>query len=282
MAIPKYDTLFNPVLNAIKRLGGSASIAELDEEVTKNLHLSEQEIATPHKDGRGTELQYRLAWARTYLKAYGLLDNSQRGIWALTAKGQGIDAVDPRKVNRLVRGLPRRRKVGFSEDASLGIVEAAAEETWQERLLKALLDLPPDAFERLAQRVLRESGFTKVNVTGRSGDGGIDGTGIVQIGGLLSFPVLFQCKRYRGSIGAGAIRDFRGAMVGRADRALFITTGSFTRDAKLEATRDGAPLIDLVDGEQLLDKLKELGLGVRLAVKTVEEVAVLPEFFEQI
>jgi restriction system protein len=160
------------------------------------------------------------------------------------------------------------------------VAEAVLEQTWREKLLATLYALPSDAFERLCQRLLRESGFVQVKVTGRSGDGGIDGVGIVQLGGLLGFPVLFQCKRYRGSVGASAIRDFRGAMIGRADRGLVITTGTFSRDARAEATRDGAPPIDLVDGEQLLDKLRELRLGV--GVKTIEEVTVLPEWFATI
>ncbi len=147
-------------------------------------------------------------------------------------------------------------------------------------MLSRLLDLAPDAFERLCQRLLRESGFVEVRVTGRSGDGGIDGVGIVRLGGLLGFPILFQCKRCRGSVGAGTIRDFRGAMIGRADRGLVITTGTFSRDAKIEATRDGAPPIDLIDGEQLLDKLKELRLGI--TVKMVEQISVLPDFFKGI
>ena len=120
----------------------------------------------------------------------------------------------------------------------------------------------------------------QVKITGRSGDGGIDGVGIVQLGGMPGFPILFQCKRYRGSVGAGAIRDIRGAMIGRADRGLVITTGTFSRDARAEATRDGAPPIDLVDGEQLLDKRRGLRLGV--GVKMIEEVTVLPEWFTTI
>ena len=135
-------------------------------------------------------------------------------------------------------------------------------------------------FERLCQRLLRESGFVEVRVTGRSGDGGIDGVGIVRLGGLLGFPILFQCKRYRGSVSPSVIRDFRGAMIGRADRGLVITTGTFSREAKLEATRDGAPPIDLLDGEQLLDKLKELRLGI--TVKMIEQVSVIPDFFHEI
>ena len=136
-----------------------------------------------------------------------------------------------------------------------------------------------DAFERLAQRILRESGFVKVEVTGRSGDGGIDGVGVLRLA-LLSFQVYFQCKKYKGSVSAGAIRDFRGAMVGRTDKGLFITTGTFTAEAKKEATRDGAPAIDLIDGDLLCDLLKNLKLGV--STKMVEDVTIDPEWFGKI
>jgi restriction system protein len=286
VAVPQFDALFNPILQAIKKLGGSASIAELDEEITNSVHLSDEDIAEPHGE-RGTELQYRLAWARTYLKAFGLLDNTARGVWVLTDKGQHVDSVDPRQVTRFVRDSTRgkgSKQPAAGRSVSVPgvpeVAEAVLEQTWREKLLATVYALPPDAFERLTQRLLRESGFVQVKVTGRSGDGGIDGVGIVQLGGLLGFPILFQCKRYRGSVGAGAIRDFRGAMIGRADRGLVITTGTFSRDARAEATRDGAPPIDLVDGEQLLDKLRELRLGV--GVKTIEEVTVLPEWFTTI
>ena len=143
--------------------------------------------------------------------------------------------------------------------------------TWKEQLLETLLTLEPSAFERLCQRVLRESGFVKVEVKGRSGDGGIDGTGVLRLN-LLSFQVLFQSKRYRGSVGASVVRDFRGAMVGRADKGLIITTGTFTADARRESTRDGAPAIDLVDGDALCDLLKSLKIGVK--VETVESISI--------
>jgi restriction system protein len=78
-------------------------------------------------------------------------------------------------------------------------------------------------------------------------------------------------------VSAGVVRDFRGAMVGRADKGLIITTGNFTRDASAEATRDGAPPIDLIDGEQLIDKLKDLRLGIE--TKQVEVVEIDREWF---
>ena len=152
--------------------------------------------------------------------------------------------------------------------------------SWRETLAAALLSMSPDAFERLCQRLLRESGFIEVTVTGKSGDGGIDGHGIIRLAGLISFPVLFQCKRYANNVTAGTVRDFRGAMVGRADKGLILTTGGFTRDAHREATRDGAPPIDLIDGELLMDRLKELELGV--SVMMVEVVEVDKGFFDSI
>jgi restriction system protein len=287
MSLPKYDGLFNPLLGVIKKLGGSASISELDEEIAKSLRLTDEEISQPH-DERRTELQYRLAWARTYLKAYGLLDNSERGIWVLTPEGKDTDAVDPRQVVRFVNEQNRGKKdkllaKNSRSTVDVEVVEVAEnvlEEKWRGELLAELLNLSPAAFERLSQRLLRESGFVEVKVTGRSGDGGIDGVGIVRLGGLLGFSVLFQCKRYRGSVGSDIIRNFQGAIIGRADRGLIITTGTFTRDAKTEATRDGAPPIALIDGEQLLDKLKELRLGI--TVKMIEQVSVISEFFKEI
>jgi restriction system protein len=113
--------------------------------------------------------------------------------------------------------------------------------------------------------------LVKVEVTGKSGDGGIDGIGVLRLN-LLSFQVFFQCKRWKGSVGASTIRDFRGAMVGRADKGLVITTATFTADARREATRDGAPAIDLVDGDTLCDLLKSLRTGV--SVQQVEHVVI--------
>lgn len=300
MSIPKFDELFNPTLKALKRLGGSASIAELNDEVATMLKLSPEELAEPHKErnkerSTETEFGYRLAWARTYLKDYKAITNSSRGVWILTAEGKEIESVDPVVVKRSNRALkvpnPNDKKgVATTEEEnneltelisiSPDITEALLNQSWRDKLLKTLLDLKPDAFERLCQRLLRESGFTQVKVTGRSGDGGIDGFGIIQLGGLVSFPIIFQCKRFKGSVTAGVIRDFRGAMVGRADRGLIITTGTFTRDARVEATRDGAPPVDLVEGNQLLDKLKDLGIGVQ--VKMVEEVSILTEWFKEL
>jgi restriction system protein len=275
MAVPTYDDLFNPLIKAMHELGGSGSVAEIEEKVAEILGLTEKDIAEIHRNSQ-TKLSYRLAWARNYLKRYGVLENSARAVWSLTPKGRETQKVDKEEVNRFVRTVTRedgeRKKTGSKKDLE-------PEKTlWQEDLLQQLLNLSPAAFERLCQRVLREAGFVQVEVTGRSGDGGIDGKGIVRVGGLLGFRIIFQCKRYAGSVSSQQVRDFRGAMVGRADKGLIITTGTFTRDARQEATRDGAPPIDLLEGEELVEKMRELGLGINVTTK--EEVAVDTEWFK--
>lgn len=282
MGVPPYHELFNPTLRALKALGGSASIGELVDQVIEDLQLPSDVVEIPHGSGNRnqTELEYKLAWARTYLKNYGLVTNSERGVWALTPAGMDTSSVQPRAVVRAVQERSRSRGEVDSADPDRGRGGEEGQTDWQTILLDSLRSMAPDAFERLCQRLLRESGFIEVEVTGRSGDGGIDGHGIIRIGGLISFPVIFQSKRYTGSIGASVIRDFRGAMVGRADKGLIITTGGFTRDARAEATRDGAPPIDLIDGEQLVGKLKELRLGVR--TRQVEVVEVDTEWFASV
>lgn len=283
MKLPTFDRLMNPLLRALHALGGSGTVEEIYDKVVQIEAIPESVLAELHdaEKSNQTEVAYRLAWARTYLKKYGLLENSGRGIWALTAKARGTAEIDPQDVVKTVRALdrtagPRRKRVAKTEDGEASSLDE--DEEWRERLHHVLTKtLDPGAFERLAQRLLRESGFVQVEVTGRSGDGGIDGKGIARINGFMSFHVFFQCKRYQGSVSAGALRDFRGAMVGRADKGLFITTGTFTPAAVQEATRDGAPPIDLVDGDQLADKLKELGLGVRKEL--VERVSIDEPWF---
>lgn len=275
MSLPTYDELFNPVIEALHALGGSASVSEIEEKVAEILKLTEEEINTPHRGNR-TQLNYRLAWSRNYLKRYGVLENSSRGVWALTAKGKETKEVEKTEVNKYVKALDRKSTI--EEEVAEGSEPEEVEELWQDALLQELLKITPEAFERLCQRLLRESGFVQVEVTGRSGDGGIDGKGIVKINGLLSFHIIFQCKRYAGSVSSQQVRDFRGAMAGRTDKGLIITTGTFTRDAKQEASRDGAPPVDLIDGESLVEKLKELRLGVK--VQTEEVVEIEKEWFE--
>ncbi len=281
-SLPKYDSLLNPVLTALRSLGGSGSIQEVYDKVIEQERLPDEVLSIIHDAEKSTqtEVAYRLAWARTYLKKYGLVENSSRGIWALTSKAAALKQIDPREVKRAVR-LQTKNATETEQVLEVVVDRSAADDEWKYQLNQLLTQkIDPAGFERLVQRLLRESGFTQVEVTGRSGDGGIDGRGIARVHGLLSFHVLFQCKRYRGAVGPSEIRDFRGAMVGRSDKGLFITTGTFTPAAVKEATRDGAPAIDLIDGNDLSEKLKELKLGISTA--TVEVVTIDAAWFDAI
>lgn len=278
MPVPKYHELIPSTFEAFHKLGGSASIPELEAEVTQIIGLSEEDISELMPNQNRTKFGYRLAWARNYMKNYGLLENTSRGVWALTPAGQKLKSVDKDEIVRSVRENQKLEKKE-AEAESEELETDSEEDSWQEILLDQLKAIQPEQFERLCQRVLRESGFTNVSVLGQSGDGGIDGRGVVQIGGLLSFHVFFQCKRYKDTVSASVIRDFRGAMSGRADKGLIITTGRFTTDAKKEALRDGTIPLDLIDGEQLVQKLKDLRLGVIVTERIVEDVEIKKEWF---
>src|SRR5215211_8003983 len=174
VGVPRHDELFNPTLRALRYLGGSASITELSEQVIEDLQPPQEIIEQPHPGKvNQTELEYRLAWARTYLKKYGLITNSTRGVWALTPKGVDVEEVDPRLVVRSVQEQKRRKREGRTEfsdvDEEQTEPETDEEEiaSWRETLIATLLEMQPDAFERLCQRLLRESGFIQVEVTGR-------------------------------------------------------------------------------------------------------------------
>ena len=285
--VPPHRDLLWPTLQAAAALGGSASIAELDAAVIDRQRFSGEQQEILHGDGPQTEIRYRLAWARTYLKGLGLLTNSRRGVWTVTEAGQAVTSKDQvRKLLAEYDAAYAKKKAEQKDGAPSAVsteldhveAEAEAEVEWKDQLLETLLEMSPAAFERLAQRLLRESGFSSATVTGRTGDGGIDGLGVYQLS-LLSFPVFFQCKRYSGSVTPSAVRDFRGAMAGRGDKGLLITTGTFTSEARKEATRDGAPPIDLIDGDRLCDLLKELSLGVTTTERVVEDVKVEGDYF---
>ncbi len=273
--VPDAQTFAWPTLFAVRSLGGSATNDDIAEAVSSQLAFTEAQQAVTHGSSGMTEITYRLAWARTYLKNIGALENSARGIWSVTELGQTLDQESTERLLRRWRAAYAAKSKGQRAEPT-----PPEEVTWPTEVLGHLLRLSPGGFERLARRLLLEAGFSNVNVTGRSGDGGIDGVGVYRVS-LISFPVFFQCKRYKGSVRAAQVRDFRGAMAGRGDKGLLITTGSFTADAQREATREGATPVDLIDGTRLADLLKEFGLGVQTTTQAVEHVRVDADFFEE-
>lgn len=259
---------FGPLLEALRGLGGSAKADEAVDRVAADLKVSDDVLNETLPSG-GSRFRNQVAWARFYLVREGLISSSKHGVWALTESGfkTSLTLEESRAVFlKWVKIFQNQRK---HKDATEPEAEKVAEGTgatskdYREEALELLLSLHPAGFERLSQRLLREAGFTQVVVTGQSGDGGIDGYGILQVNPLVSFKVLFQCKRYTKSVAPSQVRDFRGAMSGRADKGIIITTGTFTAEARREATRDGAPPIELIDGEKLIDMLERFELGLR-------------------
>jgi len=261
-----------PIIEILKELGGSGNPSEVTDLIIERYNISEADLDRRNKNG-GSMVKNRIAWARFYLAKGGILDSSKRGVWSL--RNNYAELIDLDHVGDFFHRIHQQfagektKSVEPPSDAKLedGPIEEQIKEKLEnddhrERILILLKNLPPSGFERICQRLLRESGFTQVKVTGKSGDGGIDGYGVMELNPLLSFKVLFQSKRYKEVVTTEKVRDFRGAMAGRADKGIIITTGRFTQDAKNEAVRDGVPPIELVDGDKLVIMFETLELGL--------------------
>ena len=261
---PGASFFYRPTLEALDMLGGSGSTDEIYKKVLSITNLSNEIIDEMHSFTM-TEVEYRLMWARTDLKNYGAIENSRQGVWTLTGKGSALLKSDNIDHTEIRKSLSNKKQKKTKETES----EEREVKNWREQVSEILHNLNPYAFEKLAQRLLRECGFSDVEVTKKSGDGGIDGTGKLRINGIFSFNVAFQCKRYKGQVGAPQIRDFRGSLGTNIEKGVLITTGTFTREAKEEASSEGKRLIDLMDGEELINKLAEYGIGLN-EVKSYE------------
>ncbi len=277
---PQFIRFMQPILASLKENGGSATSSETADNVIERLAIPDHELEVTLKSGQ-TRVYNQIHWARMYLVKAGFIDSSSRGVWTLTEKAlnQDLAAFNAHDTFKSVQagiksaGGKPPQEIEIRDETSIEKLLDNAET----QLLPVLQTLSASGFERLCQRLLRENGFKQVNVTGRSGDGGIDGEGVLEINPLLSFKVMFQCKRYKGTVGSPMIRDFRGAMVGKADKGILITTGNFSIDAKREAVRDGANPIELVDGEKLVAMFEKLELGLK--PRTVYEIDF--EFFKE-
>lgn len=282
---PTYTELIIPTYDALKQLGGSGTNNEIYERVIVNLNLSDEVLDEPHLGSLNqSEVEYQLAWARTYLKNYGIIVNSARSVWSITSEYASELTVSAKKIVAFtVQKNAKKREMAKSNDKPDGKMDKPEDDIdsnddvefpdevkpWRQQLANVLQNMDPYGFERLSQRLLRECGFTQVSVTKKSGDGGIDGTGKLKINGIVSFNVAFQCKRYKGLVSSGDIRDFRGSLTTDIEKGIFITTGSFSKAAKDEATTPGKKQIDLIDGEEFISKLAEYSIGVK-EVKTYE------------
>lgn len=285
---PTQLELVEPTFAALVELGGSATIDEIRDKVISILNLSDEIVDEPHKGSASqtTELEYQLAWARTRLKNYGAIANSKRGVWMITPDFANRPSITREEVTDHIKKTKLNNKssteaeviVNDDDPTNDGIELPEELEPWRVELADTLHNMNPYAFERLSMLLLRECGFSQVSVTKKSGDGGIDGTGKLRINGIFSFNVAFQCKRFVGSVSAGDIRDFRGSLTTDIEKGVFITTGTFTKAAREEASNARKQQIDLIDGEEFINKLIEYRLGVK--EKTIYEVD--KSFFEKV
>ena len=277
---PQFIRFLKPIIEVLRESGGSGTSSEVTDKVIERLAIPDEELTVILKSGQ-SRVYNQVHWARMYLVNGDLIDSSKRGVWTLTEEGNkaNLENFDPLAFFKVVHAQHRKKKrpepspdLEIDEDTPIG-----SDEDDELDLLDVLKSLSPSGFERICQRLLRENGFQQVTVTGKSGDGGIDGIGILQINKFVSFPVLFQCKRYQGAVTPSQVRDFRGAMEGRADKGIIITTGVFTAEAKREARRDGAKPIELVNGDDLVELFQSLELGVKPRIT----YDVVYEFFDE-
>lgn len=285
---PTQLELVEPTFTALVELGGSATIEEIRDKVIELLQLSDDIVDEVHKGkaSQQTELEYQLAWARTRLKNYGAITNSKRGVWKITTEFSDKTFVSREEVAEHIKKTKLKEKTDAEAEKIINDNDPSNDgddipeelEPWRIELADALHTMNPYAFERLSMLLLRECGFSKVRATKKSGDGGIDGTGKWKVNGIFSFNVAFQCKRFIGSVTASDIRDFRGSLTTDIEKGIFVTTGTFTKAAREEASKEGKQQIDIIDGEEFINMLIEYRLGVE--EKTVFEVN--KAFFEKV
>lgn len=273
--VPKYPDLIEATFSALHALGGSGKNDEINKKAVEILQLSDDVLEIMHTNTNMTEVDYRLAWARTLLKNFGVIENSTRSVWAISMAFTQIPTINGMDVYK--RKDIKQISENSSLQESLEIEDNTPEEirSWRQKLHDVLLKMNPYAFERLTQRLLRECGFSQVEITKKSGDGGIDGIGTLKINDIITFNIAFQCKRYQGSIGSPEIRDFRGSLTTNIEKAIFITTGTFSKSAIEEAVTAGKQQIDLMDGEALISKIAEL----QISVKKITDYMIDEDFF---
>jgi restriction system protein len=271
--MPPIKDLYFPLLTTLDKLGGSGNNEEIADEFSASLPIPEELKIFPHLNSiTKTELVYRMEWAKTRLKKAGIITNSKRSVWSFSPSFSVNRFATPVELLAFIQN--QRSDDGISLPR---LPEYKDTDAWQDQVNKVLLAMNPYAFERLIQRLLRESGFVQVQVTKRSGDCGIDGKGKMQIG-MLRFSVAFQCKRYTSPVGSPVVRDFRGSLSSEYEKGIIYTTSTYTREAKEEASKPGAAQIDLVDGKELVELLAKYQIGL----KPIVSYEIDEQFFSQI
>jgi restriction system protein len=275
----EYIKWFNPVLVALKELGGSGTPKEVIEKVAKNENVSDEIREETMKNG-SSKFNNQVRWARQYLVWAGFIDGSERGVWSLTPIGQKKTLNEKEAYEIFSKSIYQKLQRDKVQEETKDDIEEIVENSTMinnTNLLDVLKSVSPTAFEHLCKRLLREHGFENVEVTQRSRDEGIDGYGTLELNPFISIKIIFQCKRYEKTVSRAQVGDFRNAVMGRAEKGIIITTGTFSEDAKREANRDGVIPIELIDGEKLVELFEKIELGVK--ARTIYEVDY--KFFEE-
>lgn len=262
---PEFLKYIKPVLTTLQANGGAGNSSNVIEQIIESLGITDEELEEATSNGQ-SRIRNQIQWARFYLFKAGLIDNAQRGIWRLTNEGLEKTPTDD-DVYSLFKGV--QESVKKSPATTPKKIELKFEDTVTEDeehsigLLNLIQNLPAGGFEKLCKRLLTEIGINDITITGGSGDQGIDGKGIVKLNDVVSLNIVFQCKRYKETVSPHHVRDFRGAMQGRGEKGLIITTGRFTKEAKNEANRDGVTPIELIDGDRLVELFEKHHLGLK-------------------
>ncbi len=281
---PKFLKYWIPLVDVLKESGGAGATAEIIDSVINKMNIPEAELEETLKSG-ALKVRNQIQFARLYLVKSEFIDSSTRGLWKLTEKGFESKLTEE-KVYKLFKKVQKtladnrknqddEKSNKYNDDSEYDNQEIL-DESHQTVVLNILKKLTPKGFELICKRLLTEIGIENVQITGGTNDHGIDGTGVIRINDVVSFTVIFQCKRFKETVSPSYIRDFRGTMQGRADKGIFLTTGRFTSESKNEAKRDGVPPIELIDGEKLVSLFEKYELGMK--PKLIYDV--IPDFFD--
>ncbi len=287
MAIPDYQTIMLPLLS-YNSDGKEHGLRETIEALADRFKLSEPERNELLPSGQQAIFDNRVAWARTYLIKAGLLQSTRRGFFQITSRGQGvlnekIDRIDVKYLEKFEEFKEfRQRTPKDTAQENEGIdsrqtPEEVLEQAYQkirhdlaDQILKRVMESSPSFFERMVVELLVKMGYggsrkDAGQAIGQTGDGGIDG--IIKEDKLGLDIIYIQAKRWQNTIGRPEVQKFAGALQGqRARKGVFITTSTFTNDARQYAANIENKLI-LIDGLQLAQLMIENDVGVSTSAR---------------
>jgi restriction system protein len=292
MALPDSTRYIPLVIEALRSVNGLAKASAVKQWIAESLTAKGESVPDTILTSGAQKFANDIQWARMYLVNAGLVEPMKTagyGNWKLTREGWSVP-LDEASVVAIYGATALKGKSQTNDTQEAPPEDPQQEslpgtESWEFVLKKILTTLPDKGFERLCAAIMTNNGLLATKVTGQTGDGGVDGEGMLAIDdyGLIKAPVAWQCKRFNGSnnVGSKEVRDFRGAIDGRAKYGLIFTTSSFTPSAEAEARRPGATPVELVGLDRLIDLMRNKKLGVDNSADGSETLEVKTEFFDE-